>query len=218
MKKVLVFGKIPYQVIAWATVIGTVVAVAIAAVLIAKSWKYIRAFCKRRALVGRLKKLCRQRGYTFEKLASPYKSVFTLTDEPEVLITTPARKYAIKLFACLNHNDTYTLDGITHYTVQSNKKFMYAGHQGTAKSPNYSGATFRQWLHDPKNELLREVTLEGGKSDAGETEGAKKILCINPISVEVRRVAKSTTEQVFDGDEIDGHTVYSGDALCRALA
>ena len=217
MKIMFVSGEIPYQVVAWATVVGTIAAIIIAIVLIAKSWKYVRALCKRHSLKRRLKTLCRRNGYTFEKRASFYKSVFTVTNEPEIEIGTPEGKYSIKLFACLNHNDTYTLDTITHFTSQSNGKVMYAGHPGTPKSPNVSAAHFLGWQHNPKNEIVNEVTLEGGNKDADAAEGTKKILCINPIPVEVRRVAMSTTEQVFDGDEIDGHTVYSGDALCRAL-
>ena len=205
---------------AYIKVIVTVALIAAACVLIYKSFKYIRAFVKRSMLVAKLKKLCRENGYTMEKLSSYYKSVFTMTDGPEVLITTPDKKYCVKFFTCLRYKDTYTLADAEHYTTKSNVNMTLVD----TKYPS-SGLVNVGELWMPRiarfgagvvNEV--EVIDDGKDAKADEHPDAVKVLCMNPIPVEIRKVVKSTTEQVFDGDEVDGYTVYSGDGLCRALA
>ena len=66
----------------WLILIVTVAVAAAAITLVCKSFKYIRALCKRFALVHRIKSICKKHGYALEILASPYKSVFLKSGSP----------------------------------------------------------------------------------------------------------------------------------------
>ena len=47
--------------------------------------------------------------------------------------------------------------------------------------------------------------------------GAVPILCLSPKSVQVNVVHTNRPEQIFDGEEFCGASVYSGGGLCRML-
>ena len=203
----------------WSKVIVTLAVIAAAAVIAYKSLKYIRAFVKRACLVVKLRNTCRKNGYEFEKLSSCYKSVWRPTNGAEILITTPEKKYEIKFFTCLRYRDTYTFDGIEHYTTKSNAKMLLLD----SKYPSGGIANVGElWMpRTPRLEsgIIEEVEVldHSGSAMTEEYPDAEKILCINPVSVELRRVVENRTEQVFDGDVLDGCTVYGGDKLCHII-
>lgn len=206
--------------LSWANVIATLATIALLAVLVCRSFKYIRAFLKRLCLVAKLRHICRKNGWKYEKLSSCLGSILHPTDGPEILITTQKNKYEIKFFTCLRYRDTYTLEGIGHYTTKSNANMILLGDRPYPYGVNTKSVDGEMLL--PRmlrlgDDTLSEVTVEGENGSPEKVDDAVKILCVNPISIEMRRVAKSTTEQVFDGDELDGYTVYSGDKLCRAI-
>ena len=206
------------SVLSWAKVIAVIAAIAGGGVMLAKSVKYFRALWKRFCLLTRLKRICRRRKYGWKRLSSCYKSIFKVTDSPELLITIRDKKYAVKFFTCLRYRDTYTLENIDHYTTHSNTKMILL-------DSHYPSAGFKvdslMWMPRTarlESGIVKEVeVLEDGGAATEEYPDAEKILCVNPISVEMRRVVKNRTEQVFDGDKIDGYTVYSGKALCKLL-
>ena len=205
----------------WTKVIATLGGIAAACVLAGKSLKYIRAVWKRFTLMSRLRSICRKKGYKLKKLSSCYRSIFTVTDSPEILITTPQEKYEIKLFTCLRYRDTYTLADIDHFTTQSNANMILLGnptYPSGMNPKNVDHSLIMPRFHRDRRDVIKEVTIEGAdKKPAEANTDATKILCLNPISIEVRRVEKSRTEQVFDGDELGGYRVYSGTGLCRLL-
>ena len=57
-------------------------------------------------------------------------------------------------------------------------------------------------------EITPEIEEENGASTVN-------ILCINPIAAKMEVVRANRAEEVFDGDEFQGYTVYSGNALCE---
>lgn len=205
----------------WLILIVTAAVAAAAITLVCKSFKYIRALCKRFALVRKIKSICKKHGYALETLASPYKSVFIKNDSPELAITKDGTRYLVRFFTCLRLRDTYTLSDIDHYMTKSN-----AGMYLTDMKYNAMGGLVnidREMMmpriaHVNDGDAV-EYTVESDTSyiDDAEFSDAVRILCVNPVSVEMRRVAGNTTEPVADGDVIDGHIVYSGSALCSML-
>lgn len=202
--------------LSWSKVIVTLALIAAAAVIAYKSIKYIRAFVKRVCLVVKLRYICRKNGYEIEKLASCYKSIWRPTDGAEILITTPEKKYEIKFFTCLRYRDTYTFDGIEHYTTRSNTKMLLVDSKYPSSGIANVGELWMPRTARAESGVINEIEVTGSAPKT-EYPGVEKILCINPVSVEIRRVVRSTTEQVFDGDKLDGCTVYSGDKLCHMI-
>lgn len=204
----------------WLTLAAVIIAAVIVVLLVVKSYKYIRAFFKRLGLMHSLKKMCRRRKYKMERLSSCYGSIFRHTDGDDLLITTPTEKYAVKFFTCLRYKDTYTFSDIKHYTTASN-----AGMTLVNMNPFISGIA----KPDPSLKIphfykaasgsVEEVEVTGGEESGAlhPHRDAKSVLCVNPIPIELRRVKGNTTVQVFDGDELDGYTVYSGSALLSHL-
>lgn len=204
----------------WIKLFAAIAAIAIPVFIVCVSYKYVRALVKRMSLMRSVKRVCREKGYRLEKLASCYKSVFRPTEEPELMITTPEKKLRVKFFACLKYGDTYTFENLKHYTTKSNAGMTLVNRginpSGIAKK-NYS--LFLSPTHKVENEGVTEVEITGGTCVGSvEVFDGESILCVNPIPIEMRRVSGSGTEQVFDGDKFDGYTVYSGNALCGALA
>ena len=204
----------------WLILIATIAAAAVVITIVCKSFKYVRALFKRIALMKKLKSLCGKNGWTLDLLDSPYKSVFGATNGPELSMSKDGRRILVKFFTCLRYADTYTLSDIRRFTTESN-----AGMTLVNMKPFSSGIAAKDpalaipHFHGVKNGTLREIEIVGGEDGGIQSdEDAELILCVNPISIEMRRVAGSRTEQVFDGDVVDGYTVYSGGALCDLIA
>ncbi len=167
-----------------------------------------------------LKRTCRRRKYKLEVIKSCYRSVISPVDGCELLITTPEKKYCVKFFTCLRYKDTYTFADVGHYTTESN-----AGMTLVNMNPFTSGMGRKdpslaiEHFHRVENEGMNEMEIIGGETDDAPTAypDAEMILCVNPIPVEMRCVKGSTTVQMFDGDVLDGYTVYSGKALLTLL-
>ncbi len=183
-------------------------------VLAVKAYAPIRAFVKRRSFCRRLRKVCREQGYTLTCHAL-YRSLLFKSTTPELLITTPDVTYAIKFFACLRSKDSYTLTDLnSFYTTNNNKPIFLNMHFPTTGSGMMKGAPKLHAISQSKDSYIKQ---EKTRPAVTFPEGTEKILCIHPMAVEVNAVRTNHPERIFDGDSFCGCRVYSGSGLLALL-
>lgn len=204
--------------------IGTFFSIIAAGFLGYKSLWYVRAFWKRFTTVLRIQKICREKGYTIEKISSVYPSVFRQTDIPEMLIRTPEESYIVKFFTCVKKTKTYILSDLTNFSVQSNAKPVLVDQRYPADGRNSfkSNSSNFKWIMMPQNAKNDSRLISAPKKSAPEIlfpndENVTRIFCINPISVEMQKVITNKLESIFDGDYFCGCRIYSGSGLCDIL-
>ena len=201
----------------WVKFISTVAAAALVIAALLFSYKYLRAAVKRFFLVRSIKKTCRKKKYKLEKLSSCWTSIFRPTYKSAFLITTPEGEYSVSFFSCLRYKDTYTFADARHYTTQSNAGTMLVNtKQLSTGMANKSEGMLMPQAHKPEKGDMKGFSVSG-KETEDAASGAERILCINPVPIELRCVKGNTTVQMFDGDELDGYKVYSGKGLLEFL-
>lgn len=204
----------------WTEFLVTLVLLIAAALLLYKSLKYIRAVFKRMAFAAKLKKTCRENGHRLTVTAPLYRSVFFRTTRPELLVETGTDVYSVKLFACVNRKETYVFDGLTRFTTRSNFNPIYLNTRYPTKGAHWWNEKVRKSLV-PKiyraDDHFETSDVTTKPIEFPEDGGIRRILCINPISVEMLRVNKSQTELIADGDYYEGCHIYSAAGFCRLL-
>ncbi len=202
----------------WVNFIETVALIAIVIAVVLLSYKYVRAAVKRFILMRSIKKTCCGKRYKLEKLSSSYISVFRPTEKIQLLITTPETRYGVRFFTCLRYKDTYTFADARHYTTQSNAGTMLVNTNPlTTGMANKSSGILMPQTHKAGKGGMSEFEIVGKEAKNASCADTEMILCVNPIPIELRRVKGNTTVELFDGDELDGYTVYSGKGLLKLL-
>lgn len=205
----------------WVEFLITLALMIAAVVLLYKAYGYLRAFVKRAAFFLNLKKICRRNGYSLMKTAPLYHSVFFRTTRPELLIETGEGSYSIKLFACVKRKETYVFDGLNHFTTRSNFNPIYLNTRYPTKGAHWWNEKVRNVLVPRTyraDDHFETSDITAKPIEFPENNSIRRILCINPISVEMLRVNKSQTEIVADGDYYEGCYIYSAGGLCKLLS
>lgn len=184
-------------------------------------YKYVRAFFKRVSLLRRIKKICKEKGY-----ACTAKRFFLSILRPktacEMQIKTADKTYVVKFFACLKRKETYVLNGEGNYYTTNNFNPILPAYG----APRYSVLPKNDdeaKLYTPRVLVSNNqyIVQEETDSNIGTAEAAEEcipLLCLHPISVNVMVVRSNRPEQIFDGEEFQGFTVYSGEGLCKFLS
>ena len=209
----------PYIIKSWLIFTAQIAAAVLIIVLLVKSYKYVRALFKRAALMRSIRAICRKNGCTCIE-RNVYSSVFGRSNTAELTVVTDKKTYAIKFFACLKYKDTYTLSDLTSFTTTNNARPILLSF-----GIGNSGMVFNN-KNEQQLALKRIVKADGTYINAENSgssvifpdgENTEKILCINPISVEINVVRTNRPERIFDGEKFMYCTVYSGKALCEML-
>ena len=199
-------------------VIAQLVLVVILVKLLIKLGRCARALYKRVKLYVRIKRLADKKSYTLNVKSSYFTSVFRRSSESEMEIRTPSATYSVKFFPCLKKRHTYVLNNTGGYYTISNytptylvrgmlraripfQKLQRSAH-GTSSVPTL------QILDETDRKSGINIPAEGKKTN---------ILCVHPISVDLKVVRTNRPEPVFDGERFLGYTVYSGNGLCNLL-
>ena len=133
-----------------------------------------------------------------------------------MVIETGEKTYAVRFIACLKRHDTYTFTDVNSYYTATNFNPILWSNNYPVSLVTVPGRWLLPRFATAKNEYLKEEVTRL-PSETVDLAGAEKILCIHPISVKVQVVHTNRGEDIFDGDTFKGHTVYSGNGLCKAL-
>ena len=168
----------------------------------------------------RLKKVCRTQGISCTVLSSPYRSLFRRTGTPELILQKDKKTYALQFFPCVFFKDTYLFDRDGKYHTISNFNPIYLKTRYPTKGAHWWNEKVRKSLV-PKiyraDDHFETSDVTTKPIEFPEDGGIRRILCINPISVEMLRVNKNQTELIADGDFYEGCHIYSAAGFCRLL-
>ena len=209
-----------YTLKVWLT-FGLGLCIAILAVLVVwKSYKYIRGFVKRCALLRKIKKICKARGYDLSYDKGALLSVFGASERHEMRIVAGDKEYRIKFVAALKRKDTYTFTDVDSYYTSNNFNpiLLSHGHPATyvVMNKNESKKLRLPFVYHAKDRYIKTVH-EGAPSEDEPQDGAVNILCVNPVPIKLEIVKTNRPEQAFDGDTFKGYSIYSGQGLCKLL-
>ncbi|MBQ8551596.1 MAG: hypothetical protein IJ428_02145 [Clostridia bacterium] len=205
----------------WLIFLAQIAVAVVIIVIIIKSLKYIRAFVKRASLMRRLRAICKEKGFTLKE-NGVYTSIIKPSINPELSIEMGAKAYLVKFFACLKYKDIYTLTDLSSYTTESttaNIMISFGRPSLSSTTPLHSRDEQRLWnksiVKTDNRHLKQEVIKDTVAFD--DCENVERILCINPVSVDMQVVRTNRPEKIFDGDTFRGCTVYSGNGFCDML-
>ena len=205
----------------WLSFLGQIIIIVMCLVLAIYICIYIRALTKRIKLLKTIKKICRNKSFTYKKSSSLIASVFSPSANSELIVDTGKDTYSIRFFACKKRKSTYVFkkDGSFYTTNNFNPILISMGHPSSYMSPK--NARERRLFMSPFANLKNDfINGEGKGADFNKKKDSniKQIICLNPISVEIRVIRTNQEEQIFDGDEFCGCIIYSGNGLCKFLS
>lgn len=210
--------KLDYTLEQWLNVISVFVAVGLLCSIFKRSYKYVRAFLKRRSLIKRIKRICKIKKLQLSYNVKFYTSIFGKSHEPEVTVVSAEQIYKIKMFACLKRKDIYTLTSPNSFFTTNNVKPILVGyHYPTmAITKSRDSKLYLSPFYKSRDTYVKDIEITPEIEAENDTD-IRNILCINPIAAKMEVVRTNRAEEVFDGDEFKGYTVYSGNALCELL-
>ena len=210
--------KMDYATNQWIKLISLITSIVFSCSVFKRSYKYVRAYFKRRSLIKRVKKICVDKGYHLTYNFKYYTSIFGKSAVPEIIIVSDEKICKIKMFACLKKRDIYTLTSAnSFFTTNNGKPIFLSYHYPTmaiTKSRDYK--LYLSPFYKSDNSYLKDVEITP-EIDIEEGENILNILCLNPIAAKMEVVRTNRAEEVFDGDEFKGYIVYSGNGLCDFL-
>lgn len=212
--------KLDYTTEQWITIISFFTAVGLIFSILRKSYKYVRALLKRKSLIKRIKRICKDKALYLKYGSKYYTSIFGKSSAPEVTIISSEKIYKIKMFACLRKKDIYTLTSPNSFFTTNNVNpiFVEYHYPTMAITKSRDSKLYLSPFYKSQNTYVRDVKITPEiKEESGQVPSTVNILCINPIAAKMEVVRTNRSEEVFDGEEFKGYTVYSGNALCELL-
>ena len=214
-------------IISWVTLILVIVGIVLMFKLVPRLIRFLRAWGKRKSFLSRLKRTCAAAGYGLEVTANPYRSLFRMTEKPELRIDADGRTVWVKLITLMDPSSTYLFNGRNEvYRIKHwNPKYFTA----VWTNPGFGWGKKRDMEKSGISRLILRSSLaadlgadfmqpmNAGDSSIEIPEDGELILCLNPISQEMRKVSGAETELLFDGSELDGAHVYSAGGLLKQI-
>ena len=190
-------------IISWVTLILVIVGIVLIFKLVPRLIRFIRAWGKRKSFLSRLKRTCAAAGYGLEVTASPYRSLFKMTDKPELRIDADGRTVHVKLITLMDPSSTYLFNGMnevyrikhwnpTYFEVPWGPGFGFGKRRDMEKSGILKILLPSSLRADLSADFMRP--LNSGDSGIKLPEDGELILCLNPISQEMRKVNGAETE------------------------
>lgn len=152
------------------------------------SYRYLRAYLKRRSLLKELKKICSERQYTLSQIRDPYRSLFFDFEGESFSVTVNSKTYSCKL-----------LSGAKKYTplvIHPNARLEFVHNIRFLKFIIYSYSTL--------------VNIDY-RSDH------RKILIVNPTPKFVFTPRKGKASPIDNAEVIGEFKFYTATAFLRAL-
>lgn len=210
-----------YTLQSWLIFVSQLICIFLSVAFIVGEYKYIRAFFKRVHLIGRLKKLCKEKALTFRTTANAYMDLDNTSNTPSFFVEMNEKTIAVRFTACLKRNDTYTFTDSTSYFTTNNANpifvsFNYPISGLTPKTPEEKRLYLPKIMTLKNNNYVRNETVKL-EPEIDTSADTQNILCIHPLPAKLQVVRTNRAEDIFDGDIFNGYTVYSGNGLCEFL-
>ena len=174
-------------------------------VLVINLYPYLRTGVKRVLMVGKLKKFCRENGYTLVPVGRLWMFAHRLGKNCDFYIETPNTVYAVKLFGLRKRNQ---------YLVFTREGSFYVRNFIHVFTPYAATARF---YRDSKPRKLPDYNFRVGFRDEWYLKSIRTVLLLNPTCVEIHinRVSKEST--VGNGEAIAGMTLYTLSGLLNEM-
>lgn len=212
---------LPYTAQSWLILASQLICVILSVTFVVCEYKYIRAFCKRVRLIGRLKKLCKEKHFAYHCTADAYTDLDNTSVEPSFFVQVNGKTIAVRFTACLKKKDTYTFTDPSSYFTTNNASpilisFGYPVSGLVMKTPAEKRLYLSRIVTLRNSNYIKSETVKLD-SELEKSTDTQNILCIHPLPVKVQVVRTNRAEDIFDGDTFNGYTVYSGNGLCNYL-
>lgn len=165
-------------------------------IFVPKIFRYIKALFKRKFLLKRIRRVCSEKGYRYERMSNLYLSVFVDTPKPEFLVITDKTIYSVNLFSALKKRNA--LDFCSETSVQ-------VAHMTLKALPP---------IYTTRKYSLGEPTLP---KDLTKDLPVEKILLVNPAPYKITKSTERGTSLVDNNEKMFGYTLYAGTGFCNML-
>ncbi len=161
-------------------ILGKILEILILAFLLKGVYNFIRAAILRRRLIGRLRKIGREKGYTLRRVRPGIAAFFRVSDCPDLVLTTPEAEYRIRLLTCRSRKRFYHFVTPEYYVRYRKFYFAVVGVDRTTglrlfetfrRLPPYAG----EWAVGGNDGNEENNGHDGHDGDSGTDSGTKAI-------------------------------------------
>lgn len=175
-----------------------------AVVALLAAFPYIRCLLKRLALVGKLKKLCRRRGYRLVGTHALWFLGGKRSARCDFYIEMPDDIIAVKLFGVSRRGVTLVFDDEGRYFIRQHIGFIT--HSGTMKTDR-----------DGPRIPLPPFQFRYGFRDEWELKRPRAVLLVHPVCFEIRQIKEHRERILGVGESVGGATLYTLSRLIGEL-
>lgn len=168
----------------------------------------VRVLCKRISFVRRLKKVCRQKGFSLHSTHFLWWLGWTRGKGSDFYVETPCRVYSVKLIGVISRKMHFLFKSRDEYAIRS---FMF-------EKNFHVHAMVDSYKYEPKKKKPYDFAHK-----MPEEHGSKEIVPIilmNPLASDVASETLRGTErqQLADGDFVVEGFLYSGSGFIKGLS
>ncbi len=158
---------------------------------------YIRCFVKRLSCAGKIKKLCREKGYEMHAAHPFWFFGSKRGTRCDLYVETANEVFAIKLFGMPRRRSVLIFKETGEYFI---RRFIGFSSYGSAI----------RYPIDGRSRRLPQYDFRYKYRDEWEIKTPRHILLVNPISMEIRRQPKNGAEVIVGaGDTVNGMEIES---------
>ena len=172
------------------------------------STNYLGALLKRRKFLKKLKKWCKENGYTLDDLNHPYLSVFREFDHYTFSLFANGQRYYARVITCINRGN---------YMIFDEKGIFTRIKLFRIPLPRIGGAgRYVQSFDRGTGEDRKLFRITSEVNYTFEADG-KKLLILNPPAKFVKISHKGALKDADNGDHVGDYSIYTSNAFLRAL-
>jgi hypothetical protein len=158
---------------------------------------YIRCFVKRLSCAGKIKKLCREKGYEMHAAHPLWFLGGKRGSKCDLYVETANEVFAVKLFGMPRRRSVLIFKENGEYFI---RRFIGFSSYGSAI----------RYPIDGRSRHLPQYDFRYKYRDEWEIKTPRHILLVNPISMEIRRQPKNGAEVIVGaGDTVNGMEIES---------
>ena len=158
---------------------------------------YIRCFVKRLSCAGKIKKLCREKGYKMHAAHPLWFLGGKYGAKCDLYVETANELFAVKLFGMPRRRSVLIFKENGEYFI---RRFIGFSSYGSAI----------RYPIDGRSRRLPQYDFRYKYRDEWEIKTPRHILLVNPVSMEIRRQPKNGAEVIVGaGDTVNGMEIES---------
>ncbi len=174
-------------------------------------FRYLRSLVIRVKQTSRIRRVCRQKGFTLRRMASPILSVFFTARRPEWVIEADSRTYCVHFLAIHDRHAVMRLLDSFAYTLTTTHG---QGARFIDRAPrrfNSLRTGDQTYETQSQHNIYFPVSAD---SFAGEVE---RVLLLNPVPSEIQYLKGTTFEHAGNGDRVFGFTLFDAKSFVELL-